>query len=108
MNPPLEQMLDGVTRGDCLDVMKEMPAQSVDLILTDPPYLYLDRSGRSVRNDNNDAWIDPAFAQISLPGCDPPVPRHRPSRMKRRPSGDQRGYRSVWGSFVSWRYSVPS
>ena len=25
--------------GDCLDVMKEMPKESIDLILTDPPYL---------------------------------------------------------------------
>ena len=55
-----------VVRGDCIDVMKEMPSKSVDLILTDPPYLvrYCDRSGRSVKNDDNDAWIDPAFAQM--------------------------------------------
>ncbi len=59
-------MLNRVTRGNCVDVMKEMPSGSVDLILTDPPYLvrYLDRSGRSVRNDDNDAWLDPAFAQM--------------------------------------------
>lgn len=55
-----------VVRGDCLNVMKEMPSGSVDLILTDPPYLvrYCDRSGRSVKNDDNDAWLDPAFAQM--------------------------------------------
>jgi adenine-specific DNA-methyltransferase len=62
----MPQMLDGVTRGDCLDVMKDMPSQCIDFILTDPPYLvhYRDRTGRSVRNDNNDAWLDPAFAQM--------------------------------------------
>jgi adenine-specific DNA-methyltransferase len=56
-----------VVRGDCVDVMKEMPSKSVDLILTDPPYLvrYCDRSGRRVKNDDNDAWIDPAFAQMN-------------------------------------------
>jgi adenine-specific DNA-methyltransferase len=56
-----------VVRGDCLDVMQGMPSKSVDLILTDPPYLvrYYDRSGRSVKNDDNDAWIDPAFTQMS-------------------------------------------
>ena len=55
-----------VVRGDCLNVMKEMPSRSVDLILTDPPYLvrYVDRSGRSVKNDDNDKWLDPAFAQM--------------------------------------------
>jgi DNA modification methylase len=59
-------MLNRVTRGDCVEVMKGMPAGSVDFILTDPPYLvrYLDRSGRSVRNDDNDGWLEPAFAQM--------------------------------------------
>lgn len=58
--------LDDVIHGDCIAVMKDMAAGSADLILTDPPYLvnYRDRSGRLVRNDDNDAWIDPAFAQM--------------------------------------------
>jgi len=57
---------NSVTRGDCVEVMKEIPSRSVDLILTDPPYLvrYRDRTGRTVRNDDNDAWIDPAFAEM--------------------------------------------
>ncbi len=55
-----------VVRGDCVDVMKAMPSKSVDFILTDPPYLvrYCDRSGRTVKNDDNDAWLEPAFAQM--------------------------------------------
>jgi site-specific DNA-methyltransferase (adenine-specific) len=58
--------MNSITRGDCIEVMKAMPAKSVDFVATDPPYLvrYCDRSGRTVKNDNNDAWIDPAFAQI--------------------------------------------
>lgn len=27
-----------IKQGNCLDVMKEIPDQSIDLILTDPPY----------------------------------------------------------------------
>lgn len=63
---PLSKMLNRVTRGDCVDVMKEMPSRSVDLIVTDPPYLvrYVDRSGRSVRNDDNEAWLKPAFSEM--------------------------------------------
>lgn len=30
--------LDKIIKGDCLDVLKEMPDKSVDLVLTDPPY----------------------------------------------------------------------
>lgn len=31
-----------IYNADCLEIMKTMPDNSVDLILTDPPYLYLD------------------------------------------------------------------
>ena len=60
------QMLNNVTCGDCIDVMAHLPSRSVDFVLTDPPYLvrYHDRSGRRVVNDDNDAWLKPAFAQI--------------------------------------------
>jgi len=66
MTLPPAPLLDTVARGDCTEVMKNMPAQAVDLILTDPPYLvnYWDRSGRQVKNDDNDAWLDPAFSQM--------------------------------------------
>jgi DNA modification methylase len=66
MNRLFSQMLNGVTCGDCIDVMAHMPSRSVDFVLTDPPYLvrYHDRSGRRVINDDNDAWLKPAFAQI--------------------------------------------
>ena len=33
-----EDFINKIICGDCLDVMKEMPDESVDLILTDPPY----------------------------------------------------------------------
>jgi DNA modification methylase len=66
MNRLFSEMLNGVTCGDCIDVMSYMPARSVDFVLTDPPYLvrYHDRSGRRVINDDNDAWLKPAFAQV--------------------------------------------
>jgi adenine-specific DNA-methyltransferase len=66
MNRLFSQMLNGVTCGDCIDVMAHMPARSVDFVLTDPPYLvrYRDRSGRRVINDDNDAWLRPAFREI--------------------------------------------
>jgi DNA modification methylase len=66
MNRLFSQMLNTVTCGDCTDVMPHLPARSIDFVLTDPPYLvrYHDRSGRRVTNDDNDAWLKPAFAQI--------------------------------------------
>jgi site-specific DNA-methyltransferase (adenine-specific) len=47
--------------------MAAMPDASVDLVVTDPPYgaRYRDRSGRTVANDDNTAWLTPAFAQVA-------------------------------------------
>lgn len=66
MSMGVSQMLNRVTRGDCVEVMKGIPSGSVDFILTDPPYLvrYRDRTGRTVKNDNNDDWLDPAFSEM--------------------------------------------
>ena len=57
----------GVITGDCVTVMAGMPAASVDLVLTDPPYVcrYRDRAGRTVANDNGTDWLKPAFAEIA-------------------------------------------
>ncbi len=54
-----------VLHGDCIEVMRQLPAGSIDFILTDPPYLvnYRDRSGRSIQNDNNTDWLKPAFRE---------------------------------------------
>lgn len=55
-----------VLLGNCIDLMSTFPANSVDFVLTDPPYLvnYRDRYGRSIQNDVTDGWMQPAFAEI--------------------------------------------
>ncbi len=40
MKPFFEDDLGKIYRGDCLSVMKELPSDSIDLLLTDPPYGY--------------------------------------------------------------------
>jgi DNA modification methylase len=64
-SPIQHQLINTITRGDCIQVMREMPANSVDFILTDPPYLvnYRDRDGRSIKNDANDEWLKPAMQE---------------------------------------------
>ena len=61
----LNSFLDQVIGGDCLSVLPQLPTGSVDLVLTDPPYLvrYRSRDGRSVLNDDTDAWLIPAFTE---------------------------------------------
>src|SRR5450759_5953968 len=57
---------DTVYHGNCIDIMAAMPPESVDFILTDPPYItrYQGRDGRTVANDDNAAWLEPAFARM--------------------------------------------
>ena len=57
---------NSILHGDCVDVMRTLPPESVDFILTDPPYLvrYRSRDGRTVANDDNARWLKPAFAEM--------------------------------------------
>jgi adenine-specific DNA-methyltransferase len=66
MTLDMSQMLGQVTQGQCEEVMKGLPGSSVDFILTDPPYLvrYKDRTGRTVLNDDNASWLEPAFHEM--------------------------------------------
>ena len=57
--------LNTIVHGNCIEKMRQMPANSVDFILTDPPYLvnYRDRDGRTIQNDADANWLKPAMAQ---------------------------------------------
>jgi adenine-specific DNA-methyltransferase len=52
--------------GDCIEVLKTVPTNHVDFVLTDPPYLvgYKDRTGRSIKNDVESDWLKPAFREV--------------------------------------------
>lgn len=52
-----------ILHGDCIEKMHEMPTNSIDFILTDPPYLvnYRDRDGRTIQNDAKADWLKPAM-----------------------------------------------
>jgi len=63
--------IDGVTlyHGDCRDVLPELPAESFDMVLTDPPYLvsYTGRWGKHhepIVGDSDPSWVHPAFCEI--------------------------------------------
>jgi adenine-specific DNA-methyltransferase len=63
---PSPNFINQVINGDCLAILPQLPALSVDFVLTDPPYLahYRDRSDRTVLNDNRAEWLTPAFSEI--------------------------------------------
>ncbi|WP_298974323.1 DNA methyltransferase [uncultured Roseobacter sp.] len=53
--------------GDATELLKTIPVESIDLVITDPPYLvnYSDRTGRSLANDDNPDGVLPAFDSIA-------------------------------------------
>jgi len=70
----IQNFTNRIINGDCVSVLAQLPACSIDFVLTDPPYLanYRDRTGRSLANDSSDGWLAPAFAEIYRvlkPGC---------------------------------------
>lgn len=65
MNAP-SSLFNQVIHGDCTKVMPTMPSASIDLVVTDPPFLvnYRPRNGQRVSGDTSNAWLYPAFAEI--------------------------------------------
>lgn len=66
----IQEMLNTVIQGDCLEVMKQMPDKCVDLVLTDPPYgMEYTRHIPNTRHDkieNDDSleWLPEALLQL--------------------------------------------
>jgi len=58
--------LNTILNGDCLALLSQLSALSVNFVLTDPPYLvsYRPRDGRTVKNDSDAAWLKPAYAEM--------------------------------------------
>ncbi|MGH9343915.1 MAG: hypothetical protein ACRD19_09160 [Terriglobia bacterium] len=55
-----------IIRGDCVEVLRRLPAGSIDLVVTDPPYAarYRDRDRRTVANDDNTRCLRPALLKL--------------------------------------------
>jgi DNA modification methylase len=62
----IQGITDTVIHNDCVRALRLFPSQSVDLVVTDPPYLvrYKPRDGRKCVGDNSSEWLQPAFREI--------------------------------------------
>ena len=57
----MEHWLNRVTVGDCLEVMAQIPANSVDLIVTSPPYNLRNSTGNGMKNGSGGKWENAAL-----------------------------------------------
>ena len=62
----LESCTNQVIHGNCVNVMQSLPSESIDLAVTDPPYLvrYKPRDGRRCANDHTGDWLMPTFREL--------------------------------------------
>ena len=54
--PDLSGWLGKVHQGDCIDLMNQMPAESVNLIVTSPPYNIKNSTGNGLKNGSGGKW----------------------------------------------------
>ncbi len=55
--------LGKVHHGDCIDLMNQMPAASVDLIVTSPPYNIKNSTGNGLKNGSGGKWPQAALIE---------------------------------------------
>ncbi len=59
--PGISNWLGKVHQGDCIDLMNQMPAASIDLIVTSPPYNIKNSTGNGLRNGSGGKWPQAAL-----------------------------------------------
>lgn len=53
---PLAEYRNKIICGDCLTVMRQLPAETIDLIVTSPPYNLRNSSGNGMKNGSGGKW----------------------------------------------------
>ena len=53
---PLADWVNKIQQGDCVEVMSQMPAKSIDLLVTSPPYNLRNSTGGGMRNGGGGRW----------------------------------------------------
>lgn len=57
----LNELLNRIETGDCLDVMKTLPDSSIDLIVTSPPYNLKNSTGNGMKDGRGGKWANAAL-----------------------------------------------
>lgn len=62
-------MINQIYNQDCIEFMKTLPNEFIDLTVTDPPYLINYSSFRTnskvIKNDDNNLWVKPFFEELA-------------------------------------------
>lgn len=59
----MKQWLGNVHEGDCVQLMEQMPAESIDLVVTSPPYNIKNSTGNGLKDGRGGKWKNAALVQ---------------------------------------------
>ena len=63
-NITIEEALNNIIHGDCLEVMRALPSKSIDIVITSPPYNLLNSTGNGLKiNTNCGKWKNAAIKE---------------------------------------------
>lgn len=60
---PIDEFLDKIICGDALEVMRTMPSESIDLVVTSPPYNLKNSTGNGMKNGSGGKWQNARLIQ---------------------------------------------
>lgn len=58
---PIEDFINRIICGDCIQVMSHMPSESVDLVITSPPYNLKNSTGNGMKDPRSGKWKNAAL-----------------------------------------------
>ncbi len=61
MQNSITSYLDNVICGDCLATMRDMPSESIDLVVTSPPYNLKNSTGNGMKDGRGGKWANAAL-----------------------------------------------
>ena len=59
----LEEYLNRIINADCMDVLKKLPSNSIDLVVTSPPYNLKNSTGNGMKDGRGGKWANAALIE---------------------------------------------
>ena len=59
----LEEYLNKIINGDCLEVLRKLPDESIDLVVTSPPYNLKNSTGNGMKDGRGGKWANAALIE---------------------------------------------
>ena len=57
----LEEYLNKIINGDCLEVMRKLPDSCIDVVVTSPPYNLKNSTGNGMKDGRGGKWANAAL-----------------------------------------------